>query len=104
MELPIIGFSIAICHYYDAEVGGPLEGPLKDKFKKGRFYVIKTGPPKKVQTASVLSQSSRLVSVQNKTSEGPATSPCSLRSAQRRRATELRPHRLACRSVAFTTK
>ena len=27
VELPIIGFSIVIYHYYDVEVGGPLEEP-----------------------------------------------------------------------------
>ena len=46
VELAIIGFNIAICHSYDEEVGGPLKGPLKDPFKKGRFYFIKTNSPK----------------------------------------------------------
>ena len=31
---PIIGFSIATYHFYDAEVGGPLKEPLKDTFEK----------------------------------------------------------------------
>ena len=38
---------------------------------------IKTGSPKKLQTVSMLSQSSRLVSLQNNTTESPATSICS---------------------------
>ena len=105
VELAIIGFNIAICHSYDEEVGGPLKGPLKDTFKKGRFYFIKTNSPKKLQTFSVLSQSSRLVSLQNKTTNGPTTSPYRFHTAtervERRRATELCPHRLASRSVTF---
>ena len=75
VELPIIGFNIVIYHCYDAEVDGPLKGHLKDTFKKGRVYPIKTDSPKKLQTVSVLSQSSRLVSVQNEITENPATSP-----------------------------
>ena len=39
VEPPIIGFNIAIYHSYDAEVGEPLKGPLKDTFKKGRFLL-----------------------------------------------------------------
>ena len=76
VELPIIGFNIAIYHNYDAEVGGRLKGHLKDTFKKRRFYFIKTSSPKKLQTVSVLSQSSRLVSLQNRTTERHTTSPC----------------------------
>ena len=60
-----------------AEAVGPLKGPLNVMFKKERSYSIKTGSPKKLQTVSVLSQSSRLVSLQSKTTESPATSPCS---------------------------
>ena len=62
VKLPIIGFNIVIHHNYDAEVGGPLRGPLKDTFKKRRFYISKTSSPEKLQTVSVLSQSSRLFS------------------------------------------
>ena len=40
-----------------------------------RRNVSKTGSPKKLQTVSALSQSSRLVSLQNKTTESPATNP-----------------------------
>ena len=54
---------------------GSCRSPLKDTFKKGRFYFIKTSSPKKLQTVPVLSLSSRLVSLQNKTTESPATSP-----------------------------
>ena len=64
VELPIIGFRNATYHHYDAEVGGPLKGPLNTK----------TSSPKKLRTVSVLSQISHLVSLQNKTVEGPATS------------------------------
>ena len=77
MELPIICFNIAIYHNYDAEVGGPLKGPLKDTFKKGRFCFIETNSPKKLQTVSALSQSSRLVSLQNNTTKSPTTRPYS---------------------------
>ena len=55
--------------------GGPLKGPLTDTFKKGRFYFIQTSSPKNLQTVSVLSQSSRLVSLLNKPTESPASSP-----------------------------
>ena len=76
MELPVIGFNIAIYHSCDAEVGGPLNGPLNDTSRKRRFYSIKIGSPKKLQTVSALSQSSRLVPLQNKTAN-PTTSPYS---------------------------
>ena len=36
-----------------------MKGPVKDPFKKGRFYLIKTSSPKKLQTVLVLSQSSQ---------------------------------------------
>ena len=62
VALSIIGLNIAICHNYDAEVGGPLKGPLKKESKKGHFHFTKTSSPKKLRTVSVLSQSSRLVS------------------------------------------
>ena len=74
VKLPIIGFNNVIHHNYDAEVGGPLRGPFKDTFKKRRFYISKTSSPEKLQTVSVLSQSSRLFSWQNKTSQSRATS------------------------------
>ena len=60
-------------HNYDAEVGGPLKRPLKDTIKKARSYFTKTGSPRKLRTVSALSQSSHLVSLQNKTTESPAT-------------------------------
>ena len=50
---------------------------LNDRFKKERFQSTETVSPKKLQTVSVLSQSSRLVSWQSKTTESPTTSPCS---------------------------
>ena len=82
---PIIGFSIATCHYYDAEVVGPLKRPLKDTFKKARSLLHQnTAPPRRLRTVSVLSQISPLVSLQNKTKEGPATSPCSHHDATER--------------------
>ena len=77
MALPIIGFSIATYHNYDAEVGGPLKGPLTDTFKKARSNFIKTVSPRKLRTVSALSQISHLVSLQNKTAKGPATNPYS---------------------------
>ena len=46
-------------------------------FKKERSCSIKTGSPPKLQTVSVLSLSSRFVSLQSKTTQSPATSPCS---------------------------
>ena len=73
--LLIIGFSIVIYHFFDAEVGGPLIEPLKDRFKKVRFYFIKTSSPKKLQTVSVLSQISHLVSLQNKPTQFPPPAP-----------------------------
>ena len=73
----IIGFSIGTYQYYDAEVGGPLKGPLNDTFKKARSYFTKTSSPRKLRTVLVLSQISHLVSLQIKTSEGPANSPYS---------------------------
>ena len=48
VKLPIIGFNIVIHHNYDAEVGGPLRGPLKDTFKKRRFYISKNQISRKV--------------------------------------------------------
>ena len=74
VALLIIGFSIATHHYYDAEVGGPLQRPSNDTFKKARSNFTTTGSPQKLQIVSVLSQSSRLVSLQNKTTESPTTS------------------------------
>ena len=91
----------------DAEVGGPPKGPLKDTSQKGRFQSIKTSSPKKLQTVSVHSQSSRLLSLQSKTTESPTTSPLQpprCNGKGRRRATELCPHRLASRSVTFITQ
>ena len=41
VKLPIIGFNVATNHNYDANVGGPLKGPLNDTSKKRRFYSIK---------------------------------------------------------------
>ena len=73
VALPIIGFSIATYHYYDAEVGGPLKGPSRDTFKKARFYFTNTGSPRKLRTVSALSQISQLVSLQNLTTERHAT-------------------------------
>ena len=57
------------------QVDGPLKGPSNDASQKARFSTIKTSSPEKLQTLSVLSQSSRLVSLQKKTIESPATSP-----------------------------
>ena len=76
-ELPIIGFNIEIYHHYDAEVGGPLKGPSNDTSKKRRCCSIETSSSEKLQNVSVLSQSSRLVSLQDKTTEDPATIPYS---------------------------
>ena len=76
VELPISGFNIVIYHFYDAEVGGPLKGSFEDTFKKGHFFhLIETGSPQKLRTVSVLSQNSHLVSLQNNTTERPATKP-----------------------------
>ena len=76
-ELPIIGFNIEIYHHYDAEVGGPLKGPSNDTSKKRRCCSIETSSSEKLQNVSVLSQSSRLVSLQDTTTEDPATIPYS---------------------------
>ena len=72
VEQPITGFSIATYQNYDAGVDGS-----NDTSKKKGIYSIQTCSPKKLQTFSVLSQRSPLVSLQNKTTESPATSPCS---------------------------
>ena len=74
VALLIIGFNIVTFRNYDAEVGGPLEGPMNGMFKKARSYSTKTGSPRKMQTAPVLSQISHLVSLQNKPTENPAAS------------------------------
>ena len=58
--------------------------PLERYVQEGTFLLHQTGSPKKLQTMSVLSQSSRLVSLQNKTTESPATSPCSHHAATER--------------------
>ena len=55
VEPPIIGSNIAIYFIYDAEVGGPLKRPLEDTYKKERFYCIKAGSPRTLQTVSGLS-------------------------------------------------
>ena len=75
VELPIVGFSIAIYHNYDAEVGGPLKGSLKDTSKKGCFHCIKTSSPKKLQTVLVLS---RLVSFAAASNNGALPTPSRL--------------------------
>ena len=48
-------FDIATYHNCEADVFGPLKGPLKDTFKKGRFYFIQTGSPQKLRTVAELS-------------------------------------------------
>ena len=72
-----------------------------DTSKKGLLYSIKIGSPKKLHTVSTLSQSSRLVPLQYKITESPATNPCSHHLAtdkaagfKWRRAVELCPHSL----------
>ena len=112
VELQISGSNIEIYH------NGPLKGPSNDTSKKRCFVFIRIGSPKKMQTVSALSQSSRLDSLQNKTTEDPTANPYShhvatdrtlqrtgyksfTRSAQWRRATELCPLRLASRSTSL---
>ena len=51
--------------------------PLNDTSEKGRFYSIKNWLSKEVESVSVLSQSSCLVSLQNKITESPASRPYS---------------------------
>ena len=75
VELLIIGVTIVTYHNYDAEAVGPLKVPLNNMFKKERANSISTVSPKNLQTVSVLSQSSRIVSFQIETLERPATSP-----------------------------
>ena len=68
-ELPIIGFNMVTYHkqnhHSDVEVGGLLKRTLVVPYKKGCFYSIKTGDPKKLQTVPLLLWSSRLVSLHN---------------------------------------
>ena len=76
VERRIIGFNVVVCYSYDAEAYGPLTEPSYMTLKKERSYSIKTGFPKKLQTVSVPSQSSRRVSWPSKTTGNP-TSSCS---------------------------
>ena len=71
----IFGFNTPMYHNYDAEAVGLLKVPLNIMFMKERSNSISTVSPKKLQTVSVLSQSSRLVSLQSETAESPTASP-----------------------------
>ena len=100
-------------HSCDAGVSGPLKGPLKDTFKKAHFDFIKTGSPKQWQTGSrALAELASFLCrtrLQSLPLAPTATTlqrkgqSSSLRSAQRRRATQLCLHRLASRSVTFAS-
>ena len=111
VELLIIGFNIVICLNSDAVAVGLLKGPLNAAFKKECAHSIKTGSPKKLQTVSVLLQSSHLVSLQSKTTRKshhqlPQPPRCNgeCRGVFTPFSTELCPHRLASRSVTSTTQ
>ena len=91
----------------------PSSSPRCESNTSRNRTLIKYRLPKS-QTISRLSQNSRLVSLQNKPTEFPPPAPTattlqrkrwrsSLRSAQRRRATELCPHRVAFWSISLTT-
>ena len=90
-----------IYHNYDAGAVGPVKGPSNVLFKKERPCSIKTVSPKKLQTVSVLSQSSRLVSLQSKTTERPTTSPCS-HHVETERVEEFTPFCAVASSFAHT--
>ena len=46
VALLIIGFSFAIYHHHDADVGGPLKRPLNDTFMKAPSHFTKTNSPR----------------------------------------------------------
>ena len=102
--LPIIGFSIVIYHCYDAVVGGHVKEPLKDTFRKGLQRSCRPSQCSRRARASFRCRTR----LQRVPPPAPATTTLqrkawrsSLRSVQRRRATELCPRRLASRSVTF---
>ena len=91
--------------------GGPLKGPLKDAFKKAHFHFTKTGSPKQFQTGSrALAELAPRFSAEQdfrarrQLLQSHHVETEGVEEQQRRRATELCPHRLASRSVTFASQ